>query len=66
MAKNIRYSAMSQVLWADAIFVKDITRLDAYSDEQLLKASLILHQIYYSFDLLHILLVEYDRRCTTT
>ena len=57
------YAATSQVLWADAIFVRDFTRLERFSEEELLKASLILHQVYCSYDLVHFFLVEHDRRC---
>ena len=53
---------MSQLLWADAIFVRDFTRLDAYSDDQLLQAAAILDAVYSSYDLTGLLLTEYDRR----
>jgi FkbM family methyltransferase len=57
-----RYAATSQLLWADAVFVRDFTKLECFADEQLLKAALILHQVYYSYDLVHLLLKEYDAR----
>lgn len=53
---------MSQLLWADAIFVRDFGRLEAYGDDELLKAALILTDVYGSFDLAAKLLVEHDRR----
>jgi FkbM family methyltransferase len=56
---------MSQVLWADAIFVRDFTRLEAYSDEELLQAAAILDVAYSSLDLVGLLLTEYDRRQKT-
>ncbi len=59
---NNQYAALSQVLWADAIFVRDFTSLERYGDDQLLKASLILHQVYCSYDLVLLLLREHDRR----
>src|SRR5262249_48628134 len=59
------YVPISQLLWADAIFVKDFTRLDAYSDDGLLKAAAILDMIYGSYDLAGLLLIEYDRRSKT-
>ncbi|MBX9846966.1 MAG: FkbM family methyltransferase [Xanthobacteraceae bacterium] len=57
---------MSQVLWADAIFVRDFTRLDAFGDDELLKAAAILDVVYASYDLVGLLLAEYDRRAGTS
>jgi FkbM family methyltransferase len=51
---------ISQLLWADAIFVRDFTRLDTYSDEGLLKAAAVLHVVYSSVDLAAVLLAEPD------
>ncbi len=59
------YKAFSQVLWADAIFVRDFTALDRLSDEQLLKSALILNDMYCSYDLVHLILADYDRRQET-
>ena len=53
---------MSQLLWADAIFVRDFTRLDTYCDDGLLKAATVLDSVYRSVDLAALLLAEYDRR----
>jgi FkbM family methyltransferase len=59
---NNRYAATSQLLWADAIFVKDFKAFEIYTDEQLLKSALILHQLYFSYDLVHLILRHYDSR----
>jgi FkbM family methyltransferase len=59
------YQPMSQILWADAIFVRDFTRLDAYSDDDLLKAAAVLDVVYSSYDLVGLLLIEHDRRLKT-
>ena len=56
------YRAISQLLWADAVFVRRFTDLAALSDTQLLKAALVLHEVYRSFDLVIHLLGELDRR----
>jgi len=53
---------ISQLLWADAVFVRDFTRLDAYSDDGLLKAASILDVVYGSYDLAALLLREHDKR----
>ena len=55
-------TAISQGLWADAIFVRDFTHLERYADEQLLKAAMVLHEVYVSYDLVMFLLAEHDRR----
>jgi len=56
------YVGHSQVLWADAIYLRDLTRLHLLSPEQLLKMSVILHDCYRSYDVVLYLLREYDRR----
>lgn len=56
---------ISQLLWADAIFIRDFTRLDNYSDDGLLKAATILDLVYGSYDIAALLLNEYDRRMQT-
>lgn len=56
------HAPISQMLWADAIFVRDFTRLDRLSDRQLLKLAALLHQIYQSMDLALLVLREHDRR----
>jgi FkbM family methyltransferase len=60
--KNI-YAGLSQLVWADAVFVRDFTKLDVLSPDQLLRMSLIMHDVYGSFDLVLRLLMEYDNRC---
>ncbi len=57
------FSGASQMLWCDAIFVRSFTDLSAWSDEALLKAALILHEVYFSYDLCFMFLAEHDRRC---
>jgi FkbM family methyltransferase len=54
---------LSQLLSADAIFVRDFTRIELWSDAQLLKAAAVLHDVYGSYDLVNRLLREYGRRC---
>jgi FkbM family methyltransferase len=59
------YQAASQVLWADAIFVRDYTNLSKFSNDQILKASAILNDVYLSYDVVVRLLTEYDIRQET-
>lgn len=56
------FAAMSQLLWADAVFVRSAFALDRLSDADLLKSAIILHDIYRSYDLVHRLLQELDKR----
>jgi FkbM family methyltransferase len=59
---NDPYAGHSQVLWADAIYVRDLTRLEALGPDQLLKSAVIFHDCYKSYDVVLYLLREYDRR----
>jgi len=56
------YSGLSQTLWADAIFVRDFSRLELMGDDQLLKMAVLVHDCYESIDLAYHLLLEHDRR----
>ena len=51
-----------QALWTDAIFVRDFTRLDVLAAEKILTMARVLHDSYQSYDLVNLLLAEYDRR----
>lgn len=62
LVDNNIYAGMSQLLWADAIFVRDFTQLQSLSDSQLLGMATILHDCYQSTDLVMHLLTEHDRR----
>ena len=51
LVNNNIYSELSQATYADAIFIKDFTKFDQLDPEQLKKISLILNDIYGSFDI---------------
>lgn len=51
LVNNDIYKELSQVFWADAIFIKDFTKLELLSPEQLKKMALILNDIYGSIDI---------------
>jgi FkbM family methyltransferase len=59
---NNIYAGLSQAVWADAIFVRDFTRLDVLSGGQLLRMAAIMQDCYSSYDLVNHLLLEHDRR----
>ena len=56
------YAGMSQQFWADSVFIRDLTRLDALSDKQILAMAAILHDCYQSLDVVVHLLIAYGRR----
>jgi hypothetical protein len=62
LVNNDIYAGLSQLLAADSVFIRDLTRLDLLSDEQLLKMGKIMHDCYGSFDVVLHLLTEFDRR----
>jgi len=62
LINNDIYAGLSQIVWADAIFVRDFTRPELLSPRQLLASGAILHDCYASFDLVLHLLTELDRR----
>ena len=65
LVNNDIYAGISQLLWADAIFVKDFTRLELFTERQLLSMATIMHDCYRSFDLALRLLTEHDARAGT-
>jgi protein O-GlcNAc transferase len=54
--------AISQMLWGDAIYVRDFRRVHEWSDRQLKSAAFVLHELYEAFDLATIILEELDHR----
>lgn len=66
LLNNDIFAGLSQLVWADAVFVRDFTRLDLLSDRQLLATAAILHECYGSLDLVLHLLLESDRRTGAT
>ncbi len=53
---------LSQMLWADAVYVKDFMALDQLTPEKLLAMAVILHMVYESFDLALLALKAYDTK----
>jgi FkbM family methyltransferase len=65
LVNGSQHAPLSQVFWADVVFIKDITRLDRLRPEQLLKLAIILHDVYRSVDVAHLMLQAYDRASHT-
>lgn len=53
---------LNQVVWADAVFVRDFSDFVNYTDAQLLTTAGILHDCYRSVDLAWRLLIEHNQR----
>jgi FkbM family methyltransferase len=56
------FAGLSQLVWADAVFVRDFTRTDVLDDEDLLTLAMIMHDCYQSYDLVIAMLAALDRR----
>jgi FkbM family methyltransferase len=57
------YQGLSQIVDADAVFIRDFTRLDRLNDRSLLSMALVMHNVYGSYDIVLRLLIELDHRC---
>jgi len=55
----------TQVLWTDAVYVRDFTRLADLDSEQLVRMAVILHQLYQSCDLAAMCIQHYDAKMKT-
>lgn len=66
MLNNDPNAAMSQTLWSDAIYVPDVARLDRLESPALIKLAALLHEVYKSLDLCHVVLAAQDRRFGTS
>lgn len=53
---------VSQMLWCDAVYVRDFLAFDRLAGDQLLKIAAILHEDYGSYDLACVALASYDRK----
>jgi FkbM family methyltransferase len=62
MVNGDPYAGLGQLVWADAIFIRDFTRLDVLTDWQLMAMAAILHDCYAAYDLVFRLVTEHDRR----
>ena len=63
LINNDARGQLSQVTYADAVFIKDFTKFDQLSLEGFKKIALILHDIYGSFDIVLRALMTFDLYC---
>lgn len=61
IANNDLNTPGSQILWADAVYIPDLTQLDRVAPEKLLKLAAVLHMVYGSWDTCAHVLQAYDR-----
>ena len=59
-------AGLRQILWSDAVFVRDFMKFGELADEKLLKLAILLDSILQSVDLAALALREYDRRNGTS
>lgn len=59
---NDPYKPVRQMLWADAVYVKQFSCLAGLSAAQLLKMAVILHEVYQSMDLAAVALQHHDAK----
>jgi FkbM family methyltransferase len=62
LVNNSIYASLNQLIWADAIYVRDFMGFMDLPPQSLLKLAAILHQNYGSFDLAALALNAYDRQ----
>jgi len=62
MFKRNPNAGMRQMLWADAVYVRDFMALEKISNSKLMRLAILLHDTLASFDLCTVVLQELDRR----
>lgn len=62
MWNNDPRAGLSQLVWADAVFIRDFVDLAHLDTDRLLRLAVILHECYRSYDMVAHLLMEHDRR----
>jgi FkbM family methyltransferase len=60
--ENDILKGLSQVFDSDVVFVRDFTKPEAMTSEQMLRMAMILHDLYGSYDVVLRLLLDHDRR----
>lgn len=65
LISNDANKPLRQMLWSDAIYVKNWLQFDALTLNKLKKLALLLHEVVASYDLCHVVLSEIDSRSAT-
>ena len=58
-------AAISQMLWGDAVYIRDFRMMKSWTDRQLKASAFLLHTLYDAFDITHLILKELDNRQET-
>ena len=61
LVNNSIYASVNQLIWADAVYVRDFMTFMDLAPEALLKLAAMLHENYQSFDLAALALDAYDK-----
>ena len=61
LAGNDPTKRISQMLWADAVYVRDFMRFDILPPDRLIQLAIIAHAVYAAPDLAHYALEQHDR-----
>jgi protein O-GlcNAc transferase len=56
-------SETSQILWGDAIYIRDFRNLQQWTNRHLQAAIFVLHEVLNAYDYVHFLMKELDKRC---
>ncbi len=62
ISQNNRNLPFRQILWSDALYVRDWMALERLGEEKLQKYAVIAHDLLGSYDLVHLVLAELDRQ----
>ena len=54
------FRGFGQWLWADAVYVRDLTAFAKLSAEKLIRLAVILHEVYRAYDMAALALQHYD------
>jgi FkbM family methyltransferase len=62
LKENMEKMVVSQMLWCDAVYVRDFMAFDRLAPDQLLKIAAIVHEDFGSYDFAGLALASYDRK----
>jgi hypothetical protein len=61
VVNNQPADGLRQFLWGDAIYIKNPLAFSTLQPNKLLKLAILLHEVYFSYDLALVCLGEYDK-----